>query len=184
MVLIAAGDVAPRAQVGAVKKVTLPAAGVPEDAVTDESALSEKVSRGFIPGGTVLREAMLQPRWAAGAAGALAEIGREYRLVALPVTLETSVGGCAATGDRVDLYALGKEGEAELVVSDVLVFSGPGVPSQPPGKGLGSLGSQEQKSQDAVVLALRAAEVEKVLDSLAKGERLVAVLRPLEGGER
>jgi len=184
-VLVAAADIGPRGQIpaSAVRKVSLPAAGVPDDALVDEASLSGKVARGFIPAGTVLREAMLQPRWSAGAAGALAEIGPEYRLVALPVSLDTSVGNCVAAGDRIDLYAVGRDGRHALVASNVLVFSGPGLPSKPPAKGLGILSGQQdqQKPPDALVLVLHESEVDRVVAALAESSRLIAVLRPLEG---
>lgn len=182
-VLVAAVDIAPRSQVhvSAVRKVSLPAAGVPGDAMTSEAALSGKAARGFIPAGTVLREAMFQPRWSMGAAGSLAEIGSEYRLVALPVSLDTSVGNCVAAGDRIDLYAVKKDGSHALVVSNVLVFSGPGLPSRPPAKGIGAVGGQaEQKGSDAVVLVLHENDVGGVIGALGESSRLIATLRPLE----
>lgn len=182
-VLVAAADIAPRSQVHvtAVLKVSLPAAGVPGDAMTNEAALSGKVARGFIPTGTVLREAMFQPRWSAGAAGSLAEIGPEYRLVALPVSLDTSVGNCVAAGDRIDLYVVKKDGSHGLVVANTLVFSGPGSPSSPPAKGIGTLGGQtEQKGVEAVILILPESDVDRVVGALSEGGRLIAVLRPLK----
>ncbi|MBC7105628.1 MAG: hypothetical protein H5T97_06800, partial [Firmicutes bacterium] len=141
------------------------------------------VTRGFIPAGTVVREALLQPRWAAGAAGALAEIGSEYRLVALPLSAETTVGGFVASGDKIDIYSL-KPGEpAAPIVTDVLVYSGPGAPSRPPEKGLAALGGGgQQAAPQALVVALRAEDVEKVMAAVRDGGRIVAALRPLEGG--
>jgi len=184
-VLVLASDVGPRSFISkeAVRKAVLPAAGLPPDALADEGALAGKVTRGFMPAGTVVREAFLQPRWAAGAAGTLAEIGAGYRLVALPLSAETTVGGVVANGDRIDIYALRPGEPAAPIVTDVLVYSGPGMPSTPPGKGLAALGGGgQQAAPQALVVALRSEDVEKVMAAIRDGGRIVAALRPLEGG--
>ncbi|ACX51921.1 SAF domain protein [Ammonifex degensii KC4] len=180
-VLVAKSDVPARGPVTEVEAVSLPKAGLPPDAVTERGELAGKVARGFIPAGTVLRRAMLQPKWAAGAAGALAEIGPGYRMLALPLTADTTVGGCVASGDRIDVYLV-RGGRAELVAADVLVFSGPGVPSREGKKGFGALtgGDREQEKRDSLVVVVRPDEAERLVSALGGDGKLVAVLRPLD----
>ncbi|MFZ5825163.1 MAG: Flp pilus assembly protein CpaB [Bacillota bacterium] len=85
-----------------------PARAVPDDALTDASALTGRYARGLILQGTALRAGHLAA--ASGATGSLAarltETGQpNTRALAIPVDDATGVGGTIQPGDRVDIIA-------------------------------------------------------------------------------
>src|SRR5690606_39069451 len=105
----------------------IPASAVPNDAVTDLSAIEGKTVKMPVLAGSVLRLPMLIETEQSRVSGMLLERfgDTNIRAVALPYSLETSVGGTVKTGDFIDIYGLdGQLKSAVLIASQVEVIKG------------------------------------------------------------
>jgi len=175
-VMAAAKDISPGQVVGATQlvPVDVPQGNLYPDAVRGAADVAGMVAKGYVPAGTVLRKSMFAPPQAAGAAGQLALLGGDRLAVAVPNSLYTTVAGVLKAGDRVDIYALVKDGQPEKLISDVLVLQA----------GTVSTGDGQQQQTPGVVVALTQEELSKVLPHLSGDQaRLVFVLKPAEAGE-
>lgn len=101
-----------------------PVRGMHSDTVTGVQQIQGLVSKGFIPARTVLRTSMFEPPQSAVMSGKLSAIGKEYRAVALPKQLSTTVADTLNEGDTVDMYVRKTENGVPVVqkkASDILV---------------------------------------------------------------
>jgi len=101
-----------------------PSRGMYPDTVTGVQQVQGMVSKGFIPAGTVLRASMFEPPQSAIMSGKLSALGKEYRAVALPKQLSTTVADTLNEGDTVDMYVRETENGVPVVqkkASDILV---------------------------------------------------------------
>jgi Flp pilus assembly protein CpaB len=101
-----------------------PRRGMYADTVTGPRQVQGMISKGFIPAGTVLRASMFETSQSAMMSGKLSALGKEYRAVALPKQLSTTVADTLNEGDTVDMYVRNTEKGVSVVkkmASDILV---------------------------------------------------------------
>lgn len=160
---ISEDEVASSRNVGTAK---IPQAAVQSDTAASPADLQGMAARGFIPAGTVLRRSMFQK---ISASGAEAKLSLEPGLVAvaLPVGLDTTVGGEVRAGCRVDVAAVKKDGSMVAVASGVEVLSVP------------DTSSQNQNSLKGVVLGMQKGAADQLLAlEKASGSSIVMELLP------
>jgi hypothetical protein len=145
---IAADDAATVKNIGDAK---IPQAAVQPDTALSLQDLQGMAAKGFIPAGTVLRKSMFQNISMAGAEAKLS-LEPDLIAVALPVSLDTTIGGEIKAGSHVDIDVVTKEGALVTVAGNVEVLTIPDLTqTSNTGKGV-VLGMQKSVADQMVTL--------------------------------
>ena len=152
--------------------VELPVSAVPNDAVTDLSIVEGKSLQHPVLAGTILRLPMLVETSESRMSGKLLEFNNaNVRAIAIPYSLETSVGSTVKTGDFINIYALDSDLKTVVEIARrVEVIRG--VPDV--------VENTNNKEELSIIVAFRNdEEVEKYGDQLAKGSSILVSLLPM-----
>ena len=164
---------------GVIRSKPMAPAALPPDSVTDPSQLSGKVAAAAIPAGTLLTTDMFPaPQTRIGTV----VIPPGKRALALQLEHVPGVAGFVGSGDRIDVYAVGRgaEGAAQgvrLVLQsvEVLNVNGLGLPAAQGQAGGGPLVYLLAVTPNEAERLIYLTEFEKLyLDLVAKGEAPVA----------
>lgn len=139
-----------------------PAGALKVDSVTDFSQLKGMVAKGFIPEGTPLRLSMFQPVKGAGLAARLGGIGSDKVAVAIPSSVETTLGNALKRGDKVIVKAAGRDGVVQEFSQNAEVLDVP----------------NKENGVNAVVLAVPVAEADKISSGQVSGLKIWCELLP------
>lgn len=150
----------------------LPVAAVPQDAITDKNVVTGKNTRGIVLKDTIARLQMFIDTDKTRVSGTLLQKGGDLVAIALPLSIETTVGGSVLSGDLVDVYALSKTG-AEKILEGVEVIKGTPVPQKN--------NDQTTNQNEAIVLAIPQDRVDVYERAIAAGSTIQVVLLPLQG---
>jgi len=137
------------------------------DAVTDPRQIGGMIAKGFIPAGTFLRTSMFAPPTTAQMSGKIGFIGKDYRAVALPKQLSTTVASTLFEDDIVDIYVKEKEKPNEKpkvnkIAGDVQVVRC----------------RYGEEGGEGVVLAIKENEVKQVIPYFYETGNVTFVLKP------
>lgn len=155
---------------GDLSVIQTPKSRLPAGAFTDKNQCVGLAAVGLIPAGETLTRDILSPASAAGAASVLAKEYPGLVGYVVPLGINTTVGGLAETGDRVELSTLikgnGTSGSsAQVVAKSAVVLS---VSPQNAGANTGS-----------VVYGLTPEESSQAKNNEAAGATFKAVLLPV-----
>ncbi|WP_028987614.1 Flp pilus assembly protein CpaB [Thermicanus aegyptius] len=150
----------------------LPVAAVPQDAITDKNVVTGKNTRGIVLKDTIARLQMFIDTEKTRVSGTLLQKGGDLVAIALPLSIETTVGGSVLPGDKVDVYALSKAG-AEKILEGVEVIKGTPAPQKN--------NDQAANKNEAIVLAVPQDRVDAYERAIAAGSTIQVVLLPLQG---
>lgn len=152
--------------------VEIPVSAVPNDAVTDLSIVEGKSLKHPVLAGTILRLPMLVETSESRMSGKLLEFNNtNVRAVAIPYSLETSVGGTVKTGDYIDIYGLDNDLKTMVEIArQVEVIRG--VPDV--------VEDKNNKEELSIIVAFRNdEELQRYGDQIAKGSSILVSLLPL-----
>ncbi len=149
----------------------LPIAAVPTDAIVNSKLVIGKSIRGMVLKDTIIRMEMLINTEQSRMSGMLLSKGSNFTAIALPIGIETTVGGTIQTGDYVDVYALNDKTGAEKILNDIEVLKGTPLNTEKT--------SSMNRHDFAVVLAVPNKAVQGFEQALANGSTIHLVLLPL-----
>lgn len=150
--------------------VSVPKNRVPAGAYLKKELCADLAAVGLIPAGEVLTKDLLSPVSEAGAASELAKDYPGKVAYAVPLNINTTVGGKVEPGDRVELSAFIKNGNSssvQVISKSAVVF-------------YISQGQSSTANNSAVVFALTPAENEQAKNCESAGANFKAVLLPVE----
>jgi len=137
------------------------------DAVTDPRQIGGMIAKGFIPNGTFLRASMFEIPTVAQMSGKIGFMGKNYRAVALPKQLSTTVASTLNEDDIVDIYIKEKEiannkPKVTRIAEDVQVVRC----------------RYGEESGEGVVLAIKEDEIKQVLPYFYETGNITFALKP------
>ncbi|MFT9486613.1 MAG: Flp pilus assembly protein CpaB [Tepidibacillus sp.] len=147
----------------------LPLAAVPDDAITNRKVVVGKSIRGMIMKDTIIQGSMLIDTNQSRMSGVLLEKGVNFRGIALPLDISTTVGGTLQTGDYVDVYALEKTGATEIMKNIEVVRGTPASIEN---------NSSINKHNLAIILSVPEEYVKSLNDAIARGAKINLSLLP------
>ncbi len=140
-----------------------PAGSLKADSVQNINEIKGMVAKGFVPAGTPLRKSMFMQSSGAGAAARLSAMEGNKVAIALPDTIDTSVGKALKKGDKVAVKGATKAGAKTVLcaAADVLEVV------------------NKEKDIIAVILALTPTEAEQIATARATNQIVWCELLPV-----
>jgi Flp pilus assembly protein CpaB len=140
-----------------------PAGSLKSDSIQNISEIKGMVAKGFIPAGTPLRKSMFMSAAGAGTAARLSAMDGNKVAIAVPDSVETSIGKALKKGDKVSVKGATKAG-AKVVLcptADVLEVV------------------NKETGITAVILALTPQEAEQIASARATNQNVWCELLPV-----
>ncbi|MFS1511529.1 Flp pilus assembly protein CpaB [Chengkuizengella sp. SCS-71B] len=148
----------------------LPLSAIPTDAVFEKAKVLGKSVKGYVFEDAVLRSAMLVDTSKTAMSGKLLEKGdANTRAIALPVNIDTTVGGSIKTGDFIDLYILDNNIKSSVKLAEAVEVI----------KGVSNKSSANDLNNKSIILSLPVDIVDEYADYMASGAKDFIALRPL-----
>lgn len=142
-----------------------PAGSLKDDSVRSVSELKGMVAKGYIPDGTPLRRSMFMTSAGAGVAARLGALDGNLVAIAVPESVETSVGSSLKRGDKVTVKGATRAGAKETLSPKAEVLDVP----------------DKETGVTAVLLALSPAEAERIAQARATSQTVWCELLPVRG---
>jgi len=142
-----------------------PVGSLKPDSIKNINEVKGMVAKGFIPAGTPLRKSMFISVAGAGYAARLGALDGNLVALALPESVDTSVGKAIKRGDKVTVKGSSKNGSNQLMAQKAEVLDIP----------------NKNTGVNAVVLALSPEEADKIALAKSQGYTIYCELLPVQG---